>query len=196
MNYRNNPNNINPGNYKNTTKINANDFDFTPNQNFVNEEVSEYDDNEFDDENNGDEGEDDSEEELQYDPAIFTDINPEYVKFKKMVKEWVALDDDIKLLNTEMKKRKKKKDELTPTILNFMQRFHVNDLNTQNGHLKYTTNLTAKPVNKKFLLNKLGDFFNDTEKGEKLTNYLFENREKTEKINLKRVVKKKNLTID
>ena len=149
---------------------------------YVEDDVSEYD-------------ESDDEEDITYDPNVFSDNNPEFIKFKNSVKEWVALDDDIKILHAEMTKRKKKKNELTPMILDFMQRFQVNDLNTQNGQLRYTTSLTSKPVNKQFLVSKLGDFFNDTEKGEKLTNFLFENREKTEKVNLRRVVQRKKIDI-
>ena len=61
--------------------------------------------------------------------------------------------------------------------------------------LSLTTSLLSKPVNKNFLLAKLGDFFKDNEKGEKITSYLFENRDKQEKIKLTRVIKKNKLDI-
>ena len=80
-------------------------------------------------------------------------------------------------------------------ILNFMKKFNINDLNTQNGKLKYTTSLTTKPMNKNFLLAKLGDFFKDIEKSEKVTSYIFENRDKEEKVRLKRVIERKKLNI-
>lgn len=195
MNNRFGNNKINNNGYGNNNMINNNMINNNNNRFgnnnqsnvYVEEEVSEYNDEE-DDEN-------DEEEEINYDPNVFTDSNPEFVKFKNSVKEWVALDDDIKILQSEMAKRKKRKNEMTPMILDFMQRFQVNDLNTQNGQLRYTTTLATKPVNKQFLLNKLGDFFNDATKGEKITTYLFENREKTEKVNLRRVVQRKKLDI-
>ena len=43
--------------------------------------------------------------------------------FKEKVKEWLHLDDDIKTLNAHLKERKKKKIELTPEILQFMEMF-------------------------------------------------------------------------
>jgi len=150
--------------------------------NFNNDNVSEYSD-------------DEDEEEPEIDPIVFTDNNPEFVKFKSHVKEWVSLDDDIKTLQEAIKKRKKMMNDITPQILDFMKRFNINDLNTQNGQLRYTTSLLSKPVNKNFLLAKLGDFFKDNEKGEKITSYLFENREKQEKIKLTRVIKKNKLDI-
>jgi hypothetical protein len=180
MNSSNNsikPQNINPtlngGNYNNNT--------------VHQDEISEYDD----DENEGD----DDEEEVDIDPLVFSDTNPEFVNFKQNVKDWVTLDDDIKTLQDAIKKRKKRINELTPVILDFMKRFNINDLNTQNGQLRYTTSLLAKPVNKNFLLSKLGEFFKDNEKSQVLTTYIYDNRIKEEKVKLKRVIEKKKINI-
>jgi len=149
------------------------------------DEISEYDDDE-------DEEED---EEVNVDPLVFSDSNPEFVNFKQNVKDWVTLDDDIKTLQDAIKKRKKRINELTPVILDFMKRFNINDLNTQNGQLRYTTSLLAKPVNKNFLLSKLGEFFKDNEKSQVLTTYIYDNRIKEEKVKLKRVIEKKKINI-
>jgi hypothetical protein len=166
------PQNINPipqaSNYNNTV---------------IQDEVSEYDD------------EEDEEEEVDIDPLVFSDTNPEFVNFKQNVKDWVTLDDDIKTLQEAIKKRKKRITELTPVILDFMKRFNINDLNTQNGQLRYTTSLLAKPVNKNFLLSKLGEFFKDNEKSQVLTTYIYDNRIKEEKVKLKRVIEKKKINI-
>jgi hypothetical protein len=147
------------------------------------DEVSEYDD------------EEDEDDEVDIDPLVFSDSNPEFVNFKQNVKDWVTLDDDIKTLQDAIKKRKKRINELTPVILDFMKRFNINDLNTQNGQLRYTTSLLAKPVNKNFLLSKLGEFFKDNEKSQVLTTYIYDNRIKEEKVKLKRVIEKKKINI-
>ena len=169
----NKPQNINPilnnGNYNNNT--------------VHQDEISEYDD------------EDDEDDEVDVDPLVFSDTNPEFVNFKQNVKDWVTLDDDIKTLQEAIKKRKKRITELTPVILDFMKRFNINDLNTQNGQLRYTTSLLAKPVNKNFLLSKLGEFFKDNEKSQVLTTYIYDNRIKEEKVKLKRVIEKKKINI-
>ena len=102
-------------------------------------------------------------EEEEYDEEdnteIFNDNNEEFVEFKNNVKDWVTLDDDISTLQKAIKERKKKKDELTPQIMDFMNRFKINDLNTVNGKLKFTKSLYTKPLNKQYLISKLGDFF-------------------------------------
>ena len=153
------------------------------NNTVIQDEVSEYND------------EEDEEEEVDIDPLVFSDTNPEFVNFKQNVKDWVTLDDDIKTLQEAIKKRKKRINELTPIILDFMKRFNINDLNTQNGQLRYTTSLLAKPVNKNFLLSKLGEFFKDNEKSQALTTYIYDNRIKEEKVKLKRVIEKKKINI-
>ena len=186
-NINNFPQNVNNNNSFKQSVNNNNNFQHSVNNNlsggnFNNDDVSEYSD-------------DEDEEEPEIDPIVFTDSNPEFVKFKSHVKEWVSLDDDIKTLQEAIKKRKKMMNDITPQILDFMKRFNINDLNTQNGQLRYTTSLLSKPVNKNFLLAKLGDFFKDNEKGEKITSYLFENRDKQEKIKLTRVIKKNKLDI-
>jgi hypothetical protein len=138
---------------------------------------------------NQDNGSDDENEE------VFDDNNEEFTEFKNNVKEWLVLDDDILTLQKAIKDRKTKKNELTPKISNFMDKFKINDLNTNNGKIKFTKSLCTKPLNKQFLISRLGDFFKDFSKGEKAATFILENRDKEEKIKLKRVVNKKEFSI-
>jgi hypothetical protein len=121
----------------------------------------------------------------------FNDNNEEFTDFKKNVKEWLTLDDDINTLQNAIKERKTKKNEITPKVIDFMNRFEINDLNTQNGKLKFTKTLQTKPLNKQFLVSRLGDFFKDFGKGEKAATFILENRDKQERLNLRRVKEKK-----
>ena len=125
------------------------------------------------------------------DDSYIDDKNPEFQEFKDNVKEWITLDDDIKTLNIALKERKKKKQELTPTVLNFMNEYKVHDIKTTDGQLKFSKSMTSKPLNKKYLINRLGDFFKDYSKGEKAVEFLYENRDKEEKMKLQRIIKKK-----
>lgn len=128
----------------------------------------------------------DSDEDLYID-----DNDPEFIEFKENVKVWLQLDDDIKTLSDAMKERKKKKNELTPELLEFMEKYKIHDLNTQDGHLKFQKSTRAQPVSKKYLISKLGDFFKSMNKGEKVVSFLYENRDKKETFNLKRIYPKK-----
>ena len=122
--------------------------------------------------------------------SYINDTNPEFLDFKENVKEWITLDDDIKTLNNALKERKKKKQELTPKVLDFMNEYEVHDVKTTDGQLKFSKSLTSKPLNKKYLISRLGDFFKDYNKGEKAVEFIYENRDKEEKLKLKRIIKK------
>ena len=130
-------------------------------------------------------------------------------KIKKFNKKYTyknfkrQLDDDMntsefgyrKLIIDTIKEIRKKKNELTPQIIDFMDKFEINDLNTNGGKLKFTKSLQTKPLNKQFLISKLGDFFKDFAKGEKIASYILENRDKAEVVKLKRVQNKKEFNL-
>jgi hypothetical protein len=134
-------------------------------------------------------------EEENDNETYFNDDNEEFLEFKNNVKEWLLLDDDIITLQNAIKDRKVKKNELTPKILDYMSRYEINDLNTNNGKIKFTKSFQTKPLNKQFLISRLGDFFKDFGKGEKAASFILENRDKEEKLKLRRVHNKKELNI-
>lgn len=138
---------------------------------------------------------DEENEENEDNSEAFDDSNEEFIEFKKNVKEWIALDDDLITLQKAIKDRKTKKNELTPKVLDFMDRFKINDLNTNNGKLKFTKSLCTKPLNKQFLISRLSSFFKDFVKGEKAASFVLENRDKEEKIKLRRVINKKEFKL-
>jgi hypothetical protein len=126
---------------------------------------------------------------------IFNDNNEDFLEFKKNVKEWLTLDDDILTLQNAIKERRSKKNELTPKIIEYMDKYEINDLNTNNGKLKFSKTLQTKPLNKQFLVSRLGDFFKDFNKGEKIASYILENRDKAEVMKLRRVQNKKEFNL-
>ena len=128
----------------------------------------------------------DSDEEYYLD-----DNDPDFIDFKEDVKTWLKLDDDIKTLNDAIKERKSKKTEITPRLLDFMEKHNINDLNTNDGHLKFQKSLRSKPLSKKYLLDRLGFYFKSEMKGEKVVNFIYNNREKSETSNIKRVYPKR-----
>lgn len=134
--------------------------------------------------------EEDDEEEINNDEPLDQN-NEEFIEFKNNVKEWLHIDDDIATLQNAIKERKNKKNELTPKIMDFMGRFQINDLNTKQGKLKYVKTSSIKPLNKDYLISRLGDYFKDFEKGQKAFQFINNNRDKTEKVSLRRVRERK-----
>ena len=107
--------------------------------------------------------------------------------FKENVKEWLTLDDDIKTLNSHLRDRKKRKNELTPDILKLMQEYEIQDMNTNSGLIKYNQTLVKKPMNKEFIRKKLSDFLKNSKTADDATEYITQNRDSEIKIKLKRV---------
>jgi hypothetical protein len=134
----------------------------------------------------GDE-EDYEEDEERIQNEIFDDKNEDFIEFKENVKNWLLLDDDISTLQKAIKDRRTQKNIITPKIIDFMNKYEINDLNTKNGKIKCSKSFQTKPLNKDYLISKLGDYFRDFNKGEKVTQFLFTDRPKEEKLKLKRV---------
>jgi len=119
------------------------------------------------------------------------EMNPVQLEvFKEKVKEWLSLDDDIKTLNSHIKERKKRKNDLTPEILDFMNKHKIEDMNSDGHKLKYAESKVKKPINKDYIQKQLTNFLKNTQQADQATDFLLNNRETTTKIRLKRINKK------
>jgi predicted nucleic acid-binding Zn-ribbon protein len=99
-------------------------------------------------------------------------------KLVNNIKEWIQLDNEIIQLNSEVKKRKTKKKELTDSLLNIMKEEHLDCLNINGGSLVYKANKVKKPISAKSLLVALQNYYKeDSELAEQLTRYIMDNRE-------------------
>lgn len=63
--------------------------------------------------------------------------NPELETFKQQVKMWMSLDVQIRRLQLAVRERKQYQTELNQSILAFMAKNGIDDLNTQDGILRY-----------------------------------------------------------
>lgn len=130
------------------------------------------------------------------DYSHLNDSNQEFVEFKENIKVWLKMDDDIKTLQNALKEIKKKKEEMTPKILSFMKNNELKHLDTNDGKIQYKSSFVSKPLNKKMIINRLGDYFKDFEKGANAAAFILENREKEEKIRLTRSKRKNKGSLD
>ena len=122
--------------------------------------------------------------------TVFSESNPEFIHFRTCLKEWMLIDIDISILQKGIQERKKKKIEMTPHIIRFMNRFKVTDLRIPEGKVKFTKTMCTKPMNKDFLGVKLAEFLGNQKQGEEAADFLLKNREKTERMNIRRVKEK------
>lgn len=112
--------------------------------------------------------------------------NEEIVKFKMLAKKYFEIDDQIRLLQKNLRDKKTARKMYSEKIIKFMDDFKIDNLNTNSGKLKYYTSLEKKKLNKENLKFKLTEFFNNnTEKALDCFKYL-DDREKIERKRLKR----------
>jgi len=119
------------------------------------------------------------------------DINKiELDDFKRNVKTWIILDDDIKKLEKALKELKKQKSEVTPKLEKFMSNHEIQDCKTGNGIIKCVTAWSKEGINRKSMQEKLSLFLKNMDLAEKATSYIYDNREKKSRVRIKRIIPK------
>ena len=114
-------------------------------------------------------------------------------KLQQNVKHYLSIDDEIKALSKAIKERKDKKKEISEYILACMNKFEINHMNITGGKLIYSVSKNKVPLNKKNMSTILSKYFDNDMKAQEVCNYLLENREKKERIRLKRTHHKNSI---
>jgi len=112
-------------------------------------------------------------------------------QLKSNVKLYLEMDDQIKALNKAIIERRKKKNELSEEILGTMKKFEIDNMNTKNGKLIYSSTKSTKPLNKSNLISGLNLYFKDEDKAKNVSKLVLDSREKVEKVKLRRTINKK-----
>jgi len=116
---------------------------------------------------------------LKYNKKVFIYfIIMEKERLVEKVKDWIDLENEIKLLQKEIKERRKKKKELTESLVNVMKTNEIDCFDTKQCKLIYTKRKVKAPLSKKHLIGSLSKFFNnDTDKAKELSQYIMNTRE-------------------
>ena len=77
------------------------------------------------------------------------------------VKEWIKTDNEIKLLQAEIKKRRIQKNMLSETLVEVMKSTEIDCFDLSEGKIMYTSNKVRAPLSKKYLLESLAKYFGD-----------------------------------
>ena len=112
-------------------------------------------------------------------------------KLRESVKEYLNIDNEINTLQSAIKERKNKKEELTKFILEAMKDNEIQQMNINNEKLVYSVSQYKAPLNKNYLNNVLTNYFNNNDKALDVMNHILTNRGKVEKVKLKRLSEKK-----
>lgn len=108
-------------------------------------------------------------------------------KLIENVKSWIDIDNDIKVLQKELKEKRKEKKMFTSNLVDIMKTNNVDCFDIKNGKLLYTKKKVKAPLSKKHLFNSLSQYFkNNKNIIDELGNYILNSREEKIKENIKR----------
>ena len=65
------------------------------------------------------------------------------------IKEWLSIDEEVKLLKKEIKARQERKKELTKDLVDVMKNNEIDAFDINNGKLIYTKRKTKQAISKK-----------------------------------------------
>ena len=114
------------------------------------------------------------------------------MSFESNIKEWVKIDDQLKLLQQKQKELREKRNELNDVINTYIETNHLNNsiIQISDGSLKYNSNKTTQPLTFRFVRECLSNCISNQESVDQLMNYIKEHRERKINYELKRYYKK------
>ena len=103
------------------------------------------------------------------------------------IKEWVALDSEIKQLQKEIKERRDKKKQATTNLVEIMKTNEIDCFDTKNGKIIYTKNNVKSSLNKEQLIKSLGQYFSESPNvnPSDVSKFILENRDIKVKENIR-----------
>jgi len=109
----------------------------------------------------------------------------------KIIKDWVKLDNEIRVIQNELNERKIEKKKTSNELIQVMKNHEIDCFQINDGKIQYKRQNIKKPLSNKILIKLLNDFYNgNEEKVAELNNFLIENREETIKENIVRKINK------
>lgn len=114
----------------------------------------------------------------------------EMQQFRERVQTWFRLDDEAQALQRSLKTKRVARDEVRDLVVEFMKRFDVEELNTQDGNLRHEVTRRRRAVSKATIEQRLAEHFaGDAGRLEELKSCLFAapNEDGEDKHKLRRV---------
>jgi len=105
---------------------------------------------------------------------------------KDSIKEWIGLDNEMKVLQAELKLRRQKKKQLSDSLIDVLKKSGIDGWNTKEGKLEYCVTKTKTSINKEHIRNSLSKFIEDDEQIEAMTTFIYQSRGVKEKESIKR----------
>jgi len=101
------------------------------------------------------------------------------MNFEQQIKEWVQIDNQLKILNEKTKSLREQKNSLNENIINYANKNNI--LNSQiqisDGKLKFTNTKVATPLTFKYLEKSLGEVIRNENQVKQIMEYIKTKRE-------------------
>lgn len=75
------------------------------------------------------------------------------------IKDWVRIENEMKMLQKELKSRREEKKQLTENLVQFMKQHEIDCFDMKEGKILYTQNKIKAPLSKKHLMGCLQQYF-------------------------------------
>ena len=106
------------------------------------------------------------------------------------IKSWIALDEDIKELQRQIKLKRKQKRDLTDGLVSVMRTHDIDCFDITDGKLLYTRNKVKKPLSKTHLLKALQNYYKgDVVTAKEVGQFVMSTREEKTKEGIRRKIK-------
>ena len=111
---------------------------------------------------------------------------PEISVLPNYLKEWLTLEEDLKVLSAAVREKRKRMGILQGLITKTMKGHKIARVNIKSGAILYQNKQTKESMGKKFIISKLTEYFKgDIIKATEIFNFLEEHRGKRNKENIK-----------
>jgi hypothetical protein len=109
----------------------------------------------------------------------------------KTIKEWVKIDNEIRALQKEVKKRLDEKKNISKNLIDVMRNHEIDCFDLKDGQIMYTKKNVKKPISKKSLLDILAKYCEgDIIKAGEINNFIMDNREEVLRESIVRKISK------
>lgn len=116
----------------------------------------------------------------------------ELEEFKKVVVNWVQIDDLIREKNSELKELKSDKKSLEEYILESMDKMDQSIIDISDGKLRLNKSKSTAGIKQEYIQEALTELVKDQAQAQQMTKFILEKRPTVERVNLKRTFFRKN----
>ena len=103
-------------------------------------------------------------------------------QFKNNIKTYVQCEKELDKLNKKIKEIRQLKESVTPIITKFMEKNKLDELSINNNYkIVLNKSNSFQGVSKTFIKERLTQYLKNSHHGEKITDYIYNSRDKKER---------------